>query len=782
MIKIKELFVVIIGCLIDGFKSFKKSTYINLVKDNDELYTAILGKNGVGKSAILESLNYLLNFKGEKVKWNMNKSRKNYNDSYIVGLFACNKNDYTDYVNNTQKNSEKILKISKKIDDLIRNLKVTPMINEGVKNLIKSISPQKYKNYYFGLAGRDHLGNFAISPLKNFIFDKLELNEQDILNDYFQSIIDYHDYIYIPAEDLPSSLLTLTGINLQKVLPKKLYDEMNHIFLSKNGHQDSVLESINIQLGVFLTSINSNLKFNNSSYQFSTTTRKKNLQLNDFVDQLIKSFFSPRKLFKIDPAKNQIPIEDLSSGEQKQAIINVFCTLLENREAGRKYNDSVIFSIDEPEISQDYTNVFPQFIRLENIAKKFSFQVLLTTHWYGLLPVSYGGTLVLVKENAENSSHEFYDLYSSHDSELTQMRLKSIYDLTTSIISFLRAYPQKRIILCEGVTDRLYLETYLNTQKVKIIPVGGKDNVKLIAQLLILDMNSLSNMSTDHTFSPQVVCIIDTDDYISNNDQQSDIIIGKNEKVKLCRWQISVSNTEEILTLVDIQKKGIPYTKTQIEDILDPQTFWSALKKSISNPQSLKDVSINKEYPLSRIFNSTPNTSMLKIIGQSGQETIEYIKKYINDHKVEISKMYASDCESSQKPTQESPLLKAIEKAFGCSKLQRTIISDKDNRTIFVAQTTPIYKIEQKSNTSYILKKGSYIKTIRNSLNRHLTELRSLHNDSLRKEDGSFKVIKDIVLNDMDLYNIVMFAEGRRIQRNSVNTLVIHQSNEMDIW
>ncbi|MZU15722.1 AAA family ATPase [Bifidobacterium longum] len=81
----------ILGCLVDGYKSFKKLQYINFIKDEEEAYTAILGKNGVGKSAILESLKFLMNYQVTKYSWNMNKDRKSSKNAYIVGLFSINK-------------------------------------------------------------------------------------------------------------------------------------------------------------------------------------------------------------------------------------------------------------------------------------------------------------------------------------------------------------------------------------------------------------------------------------------------------------------------------------------------------------------------------------------------------------------------------------------------------------------------------------------------------------------------------------------------------------------
>lgn len=120
--------------------------------------------------------------------------------------------------------------------------------------------------------------------------------------------------------------------------------------------------------------------------------------------------------------------------------------MLANQQVDQRYKDAIIFALDEPEISQDYSNVFPQFEKLEGLSRKSGFQVMLTTHWYGILPAAYGGTLLLVDSKGESKAHEFYDIFSSHMEDLTEMKFKSVYDLVTSTVAFVRAYPKKELL------------------------------------------------------------------------------------------------------------------------------------------------------------------------------------------------------------------------------------------------------------------------------------------------------------------------------------------------
>lgn len=65
------------------------------------------------------------------------------------------------------------------------------------------------------------------------------------------------------------------------------------------------------------------------------------------------------------------------------------------------------------------------------------------------------------------------------------IELKSMYDLATSIITYMRAKPEISWIICEGSDDKVYLEYILKDYKsISILPVGGCGNVVKLYQLL----------------------------------------------------------------------------------------------------------------------------------------------------------------------------------------------------------------------------------------------------------------------------------------------------------
>ncbi|WP_143463756.1 AAA family ATPase [Levilactobacillus enshiensis] len=763
----------ILGCLIDGYKSFKKLQYISFIKDEEEAYTAILGKNGVGKSAILEALNFLLNYQVTKISWNMNKDRKSSKNAYVVGLFAIKKSNVEKYLAEKYPvQKQEILTIFQEVDQRIRSSKANKgFTNDEVIRFTRDANNYNDVDSFLCVSGRVFTGETGVSPLKTRLFDQDKFS--DIQKIYFEVVLDYHEYIYIPAEEVPEELLNLTELDIQKVLNVKVYDEVKRILNSKIG-SNAVIDQVNIQLSNYLKTINQSLESNGNTYQFDTSSRKKKLYTQDFVDRIIASYFSPRKLFKVKKAK--IPIEQLSSGEQKQAIINVFCALLDNQQVDQGYKDAIIFALDEPEISQDYSNVFPQFERLEGLARNSSFQVMLTTHWYGILPAAYGGTLLLIDDKGESRSHEFYDIYSSHMEDLTEMKFKSVYDLVTSTVAFVRAYPKKRVIICEGPTDRLYLENYLNLNEVKIIPVGGRKNVILTAQLLIVALNSVNLTGS----VPHVLCVIDTDQELN-----PDIFLdGKSSEVSLCRWQL-VNNSEKIklISLINIKEGGEKYSRTVIEDVLDSKIFGSVVEELVNekNPEYMEDLKLNVLNVGSQVVGT--EKTLFNITGSKGQSNQANIEKLINDNKGRLAHMYSKRFES-QKLSDSYPIVVALSDAFGCDK--KNIIKKATripvNRVLPFSSESVLYNIETISKNQNILKKGSLIKKRKNSLNQTLSGLRDSVSSKFEETDkGTLKVLEDIRLN-LPLNETVRFSEGYMIREKSVDKLiqVARQKDSLD--
>lgn len=86
------------GLFINGYKSYGSTEFISLNKNVDSKFSAILGQNGVGKSAILESIDYYFN---DKNYWNKNKN-STLSDTFVTILFKIEKKKFDDFLRDNE--------------------------------------------------------------------------------------------------------------------------------------------------------------------------------------------------------------------------------------------------------------------------------------------------------------------------------------------------------------------------------------------------------------------------------------------------------------------------------------------------------------------------------------------------------------------------------------------------------------------------------------------------------------------------------------------------------
>lgn len=153
---------------------------------------------------------------------------------------------------------------------------------------------------------------------------------------------------------------------------------------------------------------------------------------------------------------------------------------------------------------------FEQFSALAELSSNCR-QLLFTSHWYGFLPVLENGTVTII--NREDSEHKF-DLINlcSYREEIKQLvshtkgcvpydiRIKSINDLIQSIISSATGEKPFNWILCEGMSEKIYLSHYykklINDNRLRIVPVGGAKEIKRIYEQLVACHSDVENELT----------------------------------------------------------------------------------------------------------------------------------------------------------------------------------------------------------------------------------------------------------------------------------------------
>lgn len=568
----------ILGVFINGFKSYSQTAYIHLCKSEIYKFTAIVGKNGTGKSAILEALNFFF----KQGTWNINRSNKNKEDLFVSPVFLLEKNSLDQWLDNSDFKSKKeeiksgLELVSnylwEEADETFKGVTRRAYIREFFHQTEK-IKSKFIDSHYLLVIGKGFDAKSVSKPFSNI--------DKYLPLDQISNLIEsYYNYIYIPVEQQANSTLRIENMQMQKIMNQNVILKIEQLLKGRINLDDknqSLIDHINSQLSLFVEDINTVIKSVDSEYEYRAVKNKRqNLTASDIVDNILESYFSKRTL------KSSLKeIDELSSGEQRRALIDIIYAFLTHRgKEEESKGRNVIIAIDEPEVSQDLNHCFEQFERLEKLSNIYGNQVLVTTHWYGVLPVIENGTLLHLTETTESdykgkfSAFDFYNYLDSQEHFPDEIKLKSIYDLAISLSAYVRKESSKHLILCEGGTDKRYLETLIDTNKVRILPVGGVNNVRNIFNLLVMPLKIDKRANS----LKRVLCLTDTDPNLPDNSEVGNDPSGK---VQLKRLQINYENKRVDLMSPNNFNSSVAYTVTRIEDVLNPKAYISAISQII---------------------------------------------------------------------------------------------------------------------------------------------------------------------------------------------------------
>ena len=118
----------------------------------------------------------------------------------------------------------------------------------------------------------------------------------------------------------------------------------------------------------------------------------------------------------------------------------------------------IIIAIDEPEASMHISNCYDQFERLEELSR-LHIQIITTTHWYGYLSIAQKGVLHHLSISDEKPNYTeintfiLGDLVDERKRFPNDVELKSVFDLSSSILSYIRQHDSLKWLICEGVDD-----------------------------------------------------------------------------------------------------------------------------------------------------------------------------------------------------------------------------------------------------------------------------------------------------------------------------------------
>jgi predicted ATP-dependent endonuclease of OLD family len=623
----------IVSIFLRHFKVYKGINYLPISEGVG--FSSIIGENGCGKSSILEALDFCFNKKGAS-DWPINNEAKSDgisgdNFPFIVPVFLIHK----DKLRKDNKSDLEHYNIAKSLSDFLWKTTIKAkgkFYDDFYKHRDELSNIYNSEEHFLIFAGKKYndpgvyFGSFHnqltfINNKPHETYEDAEL--QKFFKGFYEYINSHYSYIYIPVETDVQTYTKLETQDMQKLMDKNIQKEIEKAITTKTVNQ------INKDLDKFVKEIEEVLEIYHYKGHF-----KNNLTMPDLVSKIIEAYFSIKVLNKKVENSKSIPVTELSSGEKRKALIDVAYSFLK-RNNDRESN--IILAIDEPEASLHISNCYEQFDKLLRISKD-NHQILVSTHWYGFLPIITNGSATAITKNSKNEvSFKFLNLYNYRENILHSRKqhkgplpidynIKSYNDLVQSIIISIMQINPFYWIICEGQSEKIYFDFYfkeeIEEKKLRILPVGGYKEVKKIYSYLTTPIKD-----PDYKIIGKVFCLIDTD--------KERIDVSEYTKDKNLLFERLVLRKEDSI-LVDVNNV-LMSPSTEIEDCLDPVIFYHTLQEfnnnynSISDLFSKKTLEIDEKYSADFFDLTKKEKEIIKSFfdDNEGFNKILFAKKYV---------------------------------------------------------------------------------------------------------------------------------------------------------
>ena len=205
-------------------------------------------------------------------------------------------------------------------------------------------------------------------------------------------------------------------------------------------------------------------------------------------------------------------------------------------------------------------------------------QVIFSTHWYGFLPTVENGSATFITKKDEDHQFDQVNLanYREQVKQLSRVpkanlpfdvRLKSLNDFVQSIISSTISSEPYNWLICEGSSEKNYLSKYFEDlvldHKLRIVPVGGANEIKRLYKHLSISYEDFRN-----EINGKIFLLSDTDSELVNYQ------IGNEGNLQCKRI---VSDLKSISTkLVKVHSNPVS-PETEIEHVLNGKLFYNTL-------------------------------------------------------------------------------------------------------------------------------------------------------------------------------------------------------------
>jgi hypothetical protein len=558
----------LLGMGLKNYKVYKTLQYVPI--SSGARFSAFLGPNGIGKTSIFEALDRFFNG-GEWVTNNESKKTSG-DDAYAAPLFLIPIND----ISLTKKEKRTATLLSSYFWDYT-GAPYDPFVKAVIENLAAAKTAGYGKDsHYFFMLGNTNQANEIKIPFFEKEIENLFKQHSDVefndLSDLLKKIKSHYRYIYLPAEADSMSFSRMESIYIKKLLDEDI----------KTKIQDSIskssIDEINRKLKEFIDQINNTL----DQYVYKGKY-KDQLTANDLIERIFSAYFGIKVLHKKNSGKDTT-IKDLSSGEKRQALIDLSYALI-SRSNLKSYQ--IVLAIDEPDASMHVAACHDQFekiARIPTLCKPVP-QVLINTHWYGFIPVIRSGiahslsrganSIDFFSFNLENfREHINQNVKKSQGKYPKEVELKSYQDMIQSVVvSMLRDKPYNWIF-CEGLSDKIYLSHYLfnliENNNLRIVPLGGFKQVRRVYQYLSAPLSD-----KEAGFKGKALCIVDTDA------QKEHVELSKDAKCLFFKRIVRDESQLEVVALDTDSQHSFP---TEIEFSLREEVF----KKLLESPDMQK--------------------------------------------------------------------------------------------------------------------------------------------------------------------------------------------------
>ncbi|MFB2668757.1 AAA family ATPase [Shewanella xiamenensis] len=563
----------IFSIFLRNFKIYRGWNYVPI--STGDYFTAFIGDNGVGKSSILEALDTFFN--RPMSEWNYNHSilksgfdrEPNICPIFIVEKAKINKN-------------RNVYKYLSTISDIMWQIEEGDAHNTHkhiVAQLVKQINALKLHNsrcddeYFLFPCGFKKisssnteltLGVFdSIQSFSDDLFNEHNVDLSSVLDEIYSYVKDEFEYIYTPSEIDYDTYTKIEGKTIQSLMGTSVD------LIIKDCIDEGVIKDINSGLDEFLRKVEVYLE----KYEYKKPAKRQTLfNLTHLTSKIIETYFES-KVLNLRSNSELTPIYNFSSGEKRKAIIDLARAFILN--SGRDlHNKTVVIAMDEPEVSLHTSACFEQFEKLEEISKN-RVQTLISTHWYGFFPSVSSGNAVYIADSEDNRVSFLINLSRfREDVRLirnetqgkmpSNIELKSVNDFVQSVISSITR-SNKRWIICEGASDKIYLNHFLEGEGFNILSVGGSKYVKKVYEYIYL---ALEDERSD--IKGKVYFLLDTDKKFEGYSSKDSM-----KNLRLRRMQInSVSKAVELLKASD----NSHFPPTEIENVLNSEIFKEVLE------------------------------------------------------------------------------------------------------------------------------------------------------------------------------------------------------------